>query len=750
MHCAACVSRLEKTLGKQPGVYAVSVNLASEEAKLTFDEQQTDIARLTQTIEPFGYKLELPPTPASQSIADSTSQQIPHQHASDNQNAPERLQKNLMTALPIVIFSMAMMFWDFTSKTLGWLPNMSSVVEEFIHHLMPILATYVLVVTGQPYLRGLWMFMRRGAADMNSLVGLGTASAFIYSFVVTAFEDVLSPYLNTQAIYYDVTIVVIGFITLGKYLESRAKQKTGSAIKKLLDLQVKTAMVMRQGHNIEIPIDQVHIGDVVLVKPGMKIPVDGLVQTGSSYLDEAMLTGESVPVHKQPGDQVSAGTLNTTGVFTLTATGVGSATLLAHIINLVQEAQGSKAKVQHMADKISSIFVPVVLGIAVVTLLTWLVVGSQFLTVPETASRAIGAFVSVLVIACPCALGLATPAAIMVGIGQGATHGILIKNAEVLERLRRVTTVIVDKTGTLTEGKPQVLSVSSHTDMQHNQALSLLLSLEEASEHPLAGAIKTYCQAQHIRSQPYSHFANLPGQGVRAQINGQNYFVGGPRLLKTLGLAPVANHPNDIVATTVYLTNETEILFSLAIGDHVKHNAKAAVAKLQSQGLQVIMATGDREDVAQEVAKYLGITEVFAQTLPHEKLATIKALQAQGKIVAMAGDGVNDAPALAQADIGIAMSTGSDIAIETSDITLLNGDITKLSQALSLSRATLTTVKQNLFWAFIYNLIGIPVAAGVFYPVFGWQLSPVFAGFTMAMSSVCVIANSLRLKLKKL
>lgn len=738
MHCASCVSRIEKKIGAQDGVKEVAVNLATEEARITLDLSLTNVDKLSQTIEPLGYKLHVQ---ESTDHAMGASQPSPgHDHAAMTAGATEALRVKVITSIPLVIIAAGMMFWDILSKY-AVVPMMSEVIYEFFHHLLPIFATYMLFVVGTPYLRGLWMFFRRGVADMDTLVGLGTVAAFLYSFVLTAFETPLAPYLDTSAVYYDVTIVVIGLITLGKYLEARAKAKTGDAIKKLLGLQVKTALVLRDGKEETISVDQVKKGDIILVKPGMKIPVDGVVHEGSSYVDESLLTGEPVPTEKKLGDSVSAGTINTTGSFSMQATGVGSETLLAHIIALVADAQGSKAPIQRLADKISGVFVPAVLVVAGLSLIAWLIVGNIPL--------AISSFVTVLVIACPCALGLATPTAIMVGVGSGASQGILIKNAEVLEKLHKVTTVVVDKTGTLTMGKPEVVSFAATGNLSENEALSLIATLEAKSEHPLAEAIVRYVDANGVGKKEVSAFESVPGSGVHGVIDGVTYYVGGPSLLQSLGLStPINGAAKD--ATLIALATKTDVLAMVAIADQIKPEAKEAIKKLHSLGITVIMATGDHEGAAKAVAANLGIDRYVSQVLPQEKLALVKELQAKGEVVAMAGDGVNDAPALAQADIGMAMATGSDVSIETSDVTLLKGDIRKIAQAIDLSKATMSTVRQNLFSAFIYNIIGIPLAAGVFFPFTGWLLSPVFAGFAMAMSSVSVVLNSLRLKIKNI
>lgn len=744
MHCASCVVRIEKTLKKQPGVTDAEVNFATQEALVTFDESATSILALSKSVEPFGYALH-----GKGHEMHLDMQHSSHDHASTSAAEVAELRHKVRISMPLVIFSAGMMLWEIFANQFGLLPKFSEIIEEFLHHLLPIFATYMMFTIGTPYLRGLWTFLRQGVADMNSLVGLGTLAAFLYSFTLSAFEEPLRPFVNVEVTYYDVTIVVIGLITLGKYFEANAKLKTGDAIKKLLGLQVKTATVIRDRHEIEVAIDAVQKGDIVAVKPGMKVPVDGVVTQGASHLDESMLTGEPVPVAKGEGDTVRAGTINTTGAFQMRATGIGSETVLARIIALVSEAQGSKAPIQRLADRISSIFVPVVLVIAVVTLVAWLVLGGSIMPFSQSLSLGLVSFVSVLVIACPCALGLATPTAIMVGVGRGALMGILIKNAEILEKLHNVTTLVVDKTGTLTKGAPEVLTVIKHAGAP-DDALSILLSLESHSEHPLAQAIVTHAKGHGGEKKEVKNFKNIPGQGVQGDIDGVTYFVGGPALLEGLMLKASTDKNLPTTATLVSLVTRDSVLVTVAIGDHIKREAKDAIKALHRLGIKIVMATGDRKEVAAHVALELGIDDVMAQVSPEEKLRKIEELQKNGAIVAMAGDGVNDAPALAQADIGIAMSTGSDVSIETSDVTLLHGDITKIAEAIELSQATMSTMRQNLFWAFIYNVIGIPLATGIFFPFFGWLLSPVFAGFAMAMSSVSVVLNSLRLKIKKI
>lgn len=747
MHCASCVARIEKTIGKQRGVQAVSVNFATEEARIMLDASQTDVGTLSKAIEPMGYQLH-----AKEHVV-AEAHREGHDHASASEAEVSMLKKKVFISIPLVVFAAVVMGWDILAKY-GIVPEMSETLYEFFHHLLPIFATYMLFAVGTPYLRGLWMFFRRGVADMDTLVGLGTMTAFLYSFALAAFEVPLAPYLDVSATYYDVTIVVIGLITLGKYFEARAKQKTGSAIKKLMGLQVKTAVVLRNGKEETLSIDQVQKGDLLLIKPGMKIPVDGIIAEGTSFLDEAMLTGEPLPVEKKEGDKVSAGTMNTTGAFTMQATGVGSETLLARIIALVAEAQGSKAPIQRLADKISSVFVPAVLVIAVLALMAWLVIGGQYLPFSQAVSFGLASFVAVLVIACPCALGLATPTAIIVGVGKGAKEGILIKDAATLEKLHKVDTVVVDKTGTITKGKPELVGIENVSkDLSDKEVISILASLESKSEHPIAHAITEYAKEKKIDLQPVQNFDSIKGKGLKGTIGKTEYFAGNTKLVADLKFSfDLKTFEKETAQgkTPVILATKEEVVAVVFVADAIKLEAVQAVRDLHALGIKVIMLTGDMVNTAKAIAKQVGIDEVVAEVLPDDKLNKIKELQKQGHLVAMAGDGVNDAPALAQADVGIAMGTGTDVAIETAGITLLHGDISKLVKAIRLSKITMTGIKQNLFWAFIYNIVGIPLAAGLFFPFFGWLLNPVFAGLAMAFSSVSVVGNSLRLKAKKL
>jgi len=754
MHCASCSSVIERTFKKIDGVQSVEVNYGTEKAKITFDPAKTSPHELSKHIEPLGYSLAVPAS--AEEMGMSADEHAAHLGL--NQSKAEKLAEvadmrtKVLSAIPLAIFAAFVMGWDILAEY-NLAPAMSYTLKEFFHHLLPIFATYILFVVGKPYLLGFYRFLRYGKANMDTLIGIGTVAAFLYSFVVSAFEDVLSPFINVEYQYYDVTIVVITFIALGKYLEARSKIKTGDAIEKLLNLQAKTALVIRNGVEVEVSINDVKHGDLIVVKPGAKIPVDGVITEGESYIDESMVTGEPMPTQKKVGDVVVSGTINTSGAFIFEATKVGSETLLAQIIKMVEEAQGSKAPIQALADKISAIFVPIVLVIAFLSLGIWLIVGSQYLGFSQALSFGLVSFVGILVIACPCALGLATPTAIIVGVGKGAKEGILIKDAATLEKLHKVNTVVVDKTGTITKGKPTLVDIQNLSTQTDEELVSILASLEKKSEHPIANAIVNYAKEKGVAITETSGFEIIQGKGLKGVINGTEYFVGNTKLVSDLGVSFDATKLNEFTAqgkTPVILATKEAVLGFVMVADEIKPESKQAVADLHKLGIKVVMLTGDDEKAARHIASLVGIDEVVAHVLPQDKLEKIKELQAQGHIVAMAGDGVNDAPALAQSDVGIAMGTGTDVAIESAGITLLGGDISKLVKAIKLSKITMRGIKQNLFWAFIYNIVGIPLAAGAFYPIFGWLLNPIFAGFAMGMSSVSVVSNSLRIKTKKL
>ena len=731
MHCASCASIIEKTFKKKEGVRSVQVNYATETAKVEHDTEKVSAQQLSKSIEPLGYSIMVEQTASEMGMSESEHAA----HLGLNQSKKEKLEelaamrRQLMVALPLAGVS-----------------AVSMVLEVVPQTLLLVMATYMLFVVGKPYLAGFYRFVRHGAANMDTLIGIGTSAAYLYSVAVTVFAGQLQAYINVSDTYFDVTIIVIAFITLGKYLESRSKLKTGDAIEKLLNLQAKVALAVRDGKEVEIPIDKIVHGDLLVVKPAGKIPVDGIVTEGSSYVDEAMITGEPMPVQKNAGDTVVGGTLNTSGSFIFRATKVGSETMLSRIIKMVEEAQGSRAPIQALADKISSVFVPVVLMLAFAALGAWLLVGTSYLGFAQALSLGLVSFVSILVIACPCALGLATPTAIIVGVGKGAKEGILIKDAATLEKLHKVNVVVMDKTGTITKGKPELVSLKNRSGKSDAEIVAILASLENKSEHPIAHAVVTYAKEKNIALLPVERFEAIKGKGISGTVGGVQYIAGSGKLV---GSDASLEEETRAGNTPVFLAAGGKTLAMFMVADAIKENAKESIARLHELGIKVVMLTGDDKNTAAAIAGLVGIDEVVAEVLPEDKLNVIKKLQAQGKVVAIAGDGVNDAPALAAADVGIAMATGTDVAIETAGITLLHGDISKLVKAIALSKVTMRGIKQNLFWAFFYNIVGIPLAGGLFYPLFGWLLNPAFAGLAMAFSSVSVVGNSLRIKAKK-
>ncbi|MEK7554372.1 MAG: heavy metal translocating P-type ATPase [Patescibacteria group bacterium] len=755
MHCASCAVNIEKTLKKAEGVQSAEVNYGTETAKIDFDETKTNPETLSKKIEPLGYSFAMPmPDHDGKSAKEMGMTESEHAaHLGINQSKTEKLAEisdmktKLAAAIPISVVAVFVMGWEIFAKY-NLVAAMPVFWEEFFHHLLPVLATYILFVVGKPYLMGFYRFLRYGRANMDSLIGIGTTAAYLYSFAVSAFEETLAPFVDVTIGYYDVTIIVITFIALGKYLEAKSKIKTGDAIEKLLNLQAKTALVLRDGKEVEIPVSEVIHGDLVIVKPAGKIPVDGVVTEGSSHVDESMITGEPMPVGKSVGDSVAGGTLNTTGSFTFRATKVGSETVLAHIVKMVEEAQATKAPIQALADKISSVFVPTVLVLAFLALGAWLLFGSGPLGFTKAFSLGLTSFVGILVIACPCALGLATPTAIIVGVGKGAREGILIKDAATLEKLYRVNVLVIDKTGTITKGKPELVSFESFGG-EKQKFISILASLEKKSEHPIASAIVAYAEKEKTSFVPVSNFEAIKGKGIHGAIDGIEYYAGNVKLIAELGLsfdAASLEKETEKGRTPVILATKEKVLGVGTVADALKPESRDAIARLHKSGIKVVMLSGDDAKTARAIANEVGIDDVVPEALPEDKLKKIEELQKAGNVVAMAGDGVNDAPALAKADVGIAMATGTDVAIESAGITLLHGDISKIVKAIQLSRITMRGIKQNLFAAFIYNILGIPLAGGAFYPFFGILLSPVFAGLAMALSSVSVVGNSLRIK----
>ncbi|OGN28386.1 MAG: ATPase [Candidatus Yanofskybacteria bacterium RIFCSPLOWO2_01_FULL_49_25] len=749
MHCASCSVIITKTLKKLDGVASVQANFATEKAQVEFDPSRTSLEKMNEAIGKLGYHL----SENSVEHAGMNHGGMDHGEHMDMSMPREKKMQELQAQrskvrfiLPTALVVFAVMIWDMASRVIA-MPGLP-IPMEILNVALFVLASIAMFWVGKPFVEGVVRFIRYRVANMDTLVGIGTLTAYLYSAAVTLIPQIRSALSLPEYTYFDVVIVVIGFVTFGKYLEARSKQRTGEAIEKLIGLQAKTALVVRGGREIEIPLGEVIIGDTVVIKPGGKIPVDGTIIEGSTAIDESMITGESIPVDKAAGDIVIGATINKQGNIKITATKIGSDTMLSQIIKLVEEAQGSKAPIQALADKISSIFVPTVLGIAALSLALWLIIGIPALGQSLAVSYGILSFVGVLVIACPCALGLATPTAIIVGVGKGAENGVLIKDAESLELLSKVTAVVFDKTGTITKGQPEVTDVVSlHSAMGDDEVLSFAASLENKSEHPLARAIEMYAQSKKILLKSVQNFEALEGVGVQGDINGK----------KTVVRKPTANdtHPQlkqlQSEGKTVVIVDVSEApALLIALADTIKDESAKAITALHALGLKTHMLTGDNHLAAQHIAKQAGIDGVIAEVLPHEKAQKIAELQKQGFVVAMVGDGINDAPALVQADVGIAMATGTDVAMESAGITLLHGDLGKFVKAVRLARLTMRGVRQNLFWAFFYNVVGIPIAAGLLYPIWGVVLNPIFAGMAMALSSVSVVGNSLRLKVKKL
>jgi Cu+-exporting ATPase len=766
MTCAACQSRVQRTLQKQPGVADATVNLMMKSATVTFDPAAVSAEGLVEAIRKTGYGAELA---------------NPDQTAFEEQEARDRAQEEEyhdfrrkaivsgIVAVVAMVVSMPLMsrlavgahaHGGLSDPFMAWAMR---VLDPFFRAAMPwlyelpvgittgalLVATLgVMLWAGRHFYTRAWAAFRHHSADMNTLVAVGTGAAFLYSLVATVAPGFFTSRGMTPDVYYEAVVIIIALILTGNMFEARAKKQTSSALRALVSLQPKTARVVRFGEEVDAPVDTVEAGEVVVVRPGERVPVDGQVVQGASAVDESMLTGESLPVPKKPGDRIIGGTINRTGAFRYTATTLGADSVLAQIVRLMRDAQGSRAPIQRLADRISGVFVPIVISIAIATFVGWFVLAES-----APAVRGFAAAVAVLIIACPCAMGLAVPTAVMVATGKGAELGVLIKGGEALQQAGRITTMVLDKTGTVTEGQPTVTDLvptGAWAD-RGDELLRLVASLEGSSEHPLADAVVRHARERGLALATAEGFEAVSGRGAQGVVDGVGLAIGNEAFMRDWAVdpSPLVERATRLAAegkTPMYVNVDGALAGLVAVADPIKATSRDAIARFHAMGLEVVMLTGDNQRTAEAIAREAGIDRVVAGVLPDGKVAEVKRLQEQGRIVAMVGDGINDGPAIAQADVGIGIGTGTDIAVEAADVVLMRGDLRSAAQAIALSRRTMRTMKQNLFWAFVYNVVGIPVAAGLLYPAFGLLLSPILASAAMAFSSVSVVTNSLRLR----
>jgi len=725
MTCAACQARVQRALTAEPGVIDASVNLVTKSAAVRYDPAAVSPERLIEAVRATGYEAELPAT--DESSADATSRR---EDAEEREARELAIKATVSVVAGIVSMGISMLLMGNVLANYGLLG----------------LTAAILAWAGRDIYRRAWKAVSHRSADMNTLVALGTGSAFLYSVIATIAPNLFARNGIAPDVYYEAVIFIIGLVLAGRAIEARARRKTSEALRRLVTLLPPSARVEESGKWLDKPLSDVRSGEIVVVRPGERIPVDGILVEGLSDVDESMLTGEPLPVAKNTGDRVVGGTLNTTGAFRYRATSVGAESVLARIVTLMEDAQSSRAPIQRLADKVSAVFVPVVLAIAIATFLIW-----YFAAGPTALPHAIAAAVSVLIIACPCAMGLAVPTAVMVATGRGAEMGLLIKGGEVLQRAGDVDTVVLDKTGTVTEGAPAVAHVIALGPLSDADILGYAAALERHSEHPVAAAIVRAARDRDLSLDPATDFRSRTGSGVTGKVQGREVAVGNAGLMRELGIAVedprrLNKSPSGEGSSELYVAVDGRVAGVIVVSDSLRPSSREAVQKLQGMGVDVLLLTGDRLATAEAIAKEIGVSRVVAEVLPQDKVAEIRRLQKLGRVVAMVGDGINDAPALAQSDVGISMPKGTDIAIEASDIALMRSDLRGVPSAISLSRKTMATMKQNLFWAFVYNVIGIPIAAGVLYPLTGLMLSPIIASAAMAFSSVSVVTNSLRLR----